>query len=147
MSRSATLQPSNSGNPGCMTIVNHDGSAATMERIAALFPELKAGGYENQLRAAGGTDLIDVVLHREDDRGMAALWYETNRWRTTDVFMRRTWERDPSDPDGTLYVITAQISPPGATPIRLKFTTTWRQWSRFDLRRWAARAVTQALRA
>lgn len=148
MSNAATLKPGNSGNPGCMTIIS-SGCSKQMRKMVEMFPALCDGGYEGRLHTPGQQDIIDAkFLKHSPDEGLARLWYETMPYRWTYVKIRRDITL-PKEPGGqTGYEIHATISRDGYPEIaRLAFSTTWKQYKRFDLRYWAARAVTQALRA
>ena len=149
MTYRAKLQPTNSSNPGCMTFVAGSCPYEWM-RVVNMFPGLKDYGYEGRLRMPGSTDLIDAKFIREDDEdsGFALLSYETMPWRQTYVNLRREVFFNEKTPDQRTSKVFAVIKDYQSREVaRVQFRTTSKQFNRFNLRYWTARAVTQALRA
>jgi hypothetical protein len=152
--QAATVEPSNKSNPGCMTIVNRDGSDDALEAIAALFPSLADGGYCGVLREAGGRDVLDVdIMHGgecgdEPNRWDASVWYEADRWTRADVVVERGLHRHldrTTDEKG--WAVRVVVSPHRGRSTTHLFPCSFRGYRKTNARAYIARALTAHLAA
>jgi len=161
MSRTVTVKPYNSSNPGCMTIGSRDGSQATLDRITALWPTFRTGGYRGLLLTEGGTDLLDaVVLHggsgedNDEDLWSAVVWHEGDKWCRTEVNVERggrhcidftSEQRQAITDAGKTWGFRVTVKPPTGRDTVHLYPCSWAAYRSPKARAWVARGLADTL--